>query len=132
MDQQWYLIAVCTTYSVIASTKHRTVTGHRDTRDRDVIFWNKLVRALVFSKVPDANVSSSVATDELSLIGVNDHIVHRGAVTVIALDTAAPRVPDFDGMILRARDHPLALAMEGYASNIACVAFERKDRRRIA
>jgi len=88
------------TYSIVASAKHRAITGHRDACDRDVIFWNELVRALVLSKVPDANITSSVAADELSLIGVNHHVVHRGAVTVVALDTAAPRVPDLDGVVL--------------------------------
>jgi hypothetical protein len=70
------------------------------------------VGALVLSQVPDPHITTTVAANELSLIWVNDHIVDRNAMSVVALNIAGPRVPDLDRAILRRGDKPLGLAME--------------------
>lgn len=61
-----------------------------------------------------------------------DHDVVGGtAVVVGALDLATACLPNLDGAILGAGHHPLALAVEGDASDVASVAFEGKQRVRV-
>jgi hypothetical protein len=59
---------------------------------------------------------------------VDHHIVDRRAVRVASLDRATARLPDLDCTILGAGDHPLALAVEGYACDVARVALEAEQR----
>lgn len=46
---------------------------------------------------------------------------------VIPLDTSTPGIPHFDRIIFGAGDHPFAFAVEGYACDVAGVAFEGED-----
>lgn len=46
------------------------------------------MRALVLAEVPDPYVATAIATDQFSLVWVNDHIVDRDTVGVVALDIA--------------------------------------------
>lgn len=58
-----------------------------------------------------------------------DHdIVRRAAVVVATLDRSGSRLPDLDGAILGACDHPLALAVEGNAGDVSRVALESQQR----
>jgi hypothetical protein len=65
------------------------------------------VAALVFTQIPDAHISAAVAANQLSLVRVDDYIVDRDTVRIIALHVAAPRVPDLDGAIFGRGDEPL-------------------------
>ena len=78
----------------------------------------------VLAEVPDPHISTTVTRDELALVGMDDHIVDRAAVRVVALDGTSTSIPDLDSAILRACDHPFAFAMKGYTRNIAGMAFE--------
>lgn len=80
----------------------------------------------ILGKVPDADVSRSVAADNLALIRVYHDVVDRAAVGVAPLDISRACLPDFDSAILRARDHPLALTVERHACNVARVALKRQ------
>lgn len=53
--------------------------------------------AFVLAEVPDPHISAAVAGNELSLVWVNDDVVHRYAVRVVSLNVATTSVPDFDG-----------------------------------
>lgn len=55
---------------------------------------------------------------------MDDDVVGGGTVIVASLYRTTPRLPDLDGSVLGARDHPLALAMEGHAGDVAGVALE--------
>lgn len=59
------------------------------------------MRAFVLSEVPNAHVSSSVAAYEFALVGMDNNVVHRDAVGIVALYIAAPSVPDFDCAVFR-------------------------------
>lgn len=42
--------------------------------------------APVVAEIPDHDHSASIGADELTLIGMNDHIVHRMVVSIVSLD----------------------------------------------
>lgn len=85
----------------------------------------------ILGQVPDADVAGAVAADNLALVGVDGDIIGRAAVAVAALDGAGARLPDLDGAVLGARHHPLALAVEGDAGDVARVALKRQQRARV-
>lgn len=80
------------------------------------------------TKIPHAHHTSLISTDELALVWMDDHIVDRGPVHVIALQTARSRIPDLDSAILRTGDHPLAFAVECDTGDIVGVALEGHHR----
>jgi hypothetical protein len=86
------------------------------------------VRAIVLGEVPDANTPTSVAADDLALIRVYDDVVCWAAMVVAALYYSCSGFPNLDCAVLGARDHPLALAVEGDAGNVSCVALKHKKR----
>ena len=53
--------------------------------------------ALVLAEVPDPHISAAVAGNELSLIRMDDDIVHRYAVRVVPLNVATSSIPDLYG-----------------------------------
>lgn len=59
--------------------------------------------ALVLSQIPDPHIPSAVTTNELALVRVDDHIVHRHAVGIVPLHIAAPCIPDLDRAVLGRR-----------------------------
>lgn len=79
---------------------------------------------VVLGKIPDLDAACAVAADDLALVGVNDHIIGGAAMIIAALDRAGTRLPDLYGAILGAGHHPLALAMERDASDVARVALK--------
>ena len=85
----------------------------------------------IFAQVPDANVSSTVTADKLALVGMNDNIVDRNSMRIVALNTAGASVPNLNGAVFGASDHPFPLAVKSYASNVTGMTFESKDRVRI-
>ena len=86
---------------------------------------------LVLAQVPDPNVPAAVTADELTLIWMNNNVIDRNSVGVIALDTGGASIPDLDGAVLRASNHPFALAVEGYAGDVASVPFESENGVRV-
>jgi len=89
------------------------------------------VGAVVLGQVPHAYAAVAVAADDLALVGVDDDVVGGAAVVVAPLYGPAPRLPYLDGAVLGARHHPLALAVEGYARDVARVALEDEQRVRV-
>lgn len=119
------------TYIVVGGAQQGAVGRDRDARHGHVLLGYQLVGAAVLGEVPDPDAAGPVAADDLALVGVYDDVVGRAAVVVAALDGAAARLPDLDGAVLRARDHPFALAVEGDAGDVACVTLEGEQRVRI-
>ena len=62
---------------------------------------------------------------------MDDHIVDRAPVQVIALYAPRPGIPDLHRTVLGARHHPFALAVERYARDVACVSIESEHGARI-
>lgn len=116
------------TYLFVARTEKRTVTGDTHTMHRDVILWNQLVCTHALSQVPDSHRTGTIPADELSLVWVDDNIVNGRLVDIVALQTACASVPDLDGSVFRAGNHPLAFTVEGDSGDIVCVAIEGHDR----
>lgn len=119
-------------YRVVSCAKDGAITSHSNTCDRDIVFGYELMTALVLTQVPYSYIASTIAADELALVWMDDYIVDRNAMTVVALNSASTSIPYLYRAVFRAGNHPFALAMEGYSSNIACMTFKDKDRRRIA
>jgi hypothetical protein len=84
--------------------------------------------AAVLCQVPNTNVSSSVAADDFSLIGMNDYIINRRAMSITSLHRPTTSFPDLHGTILRASDHPFPFTVECDTSYIAGVSLKRKYR----
>ena len=82
---------------------------------------------LVLSQVPNPDVSAPIAAHELTLIRMNDYIVDRDSMAVVALNGALTRIPYLDCSILGGRDHPFPLAMEGYACDVGGMAVEGQN-----
>lgn len=83
---------------------------------------------IVLGKIPDLDAAGAVAADDLALVGVDDDIVGGATMVVAALDGASARLPDLDGAVLGAGHHPLALAVEGDAGDVARVALKGQQR----
>lgn len=86
------------------------------------------MRADALTQVPDADHASAITTDQLTLVGVNNDVVDRRTMNVVALKAAGTSVPDLDGTILGAGDHPFALTVECDASDVVGVALKGHDR----
>jgi hypothetical protein len=112
------------TYCVVGCAKKAAITSDGNARDADVLLRDEFVRAAILGEVPNPHAPAAVARDDLTLVRVDDDIVGRKVVAVGALDGAAARLPDLDGAVLGARDHPLALAVEGHARDVARVALK--------
>ena len=87
------------THGVVPSHQHTTVGRNAHTADRDVVFGNQLVSALILSQIPDANVSCLVAANQFSLVGMDHYIVDRRVVLIIALNLACASIPNLDGSV---------------------------------
>ena len=85
------------------------------------------MRALVLSQVPNPHITPTVTADQLPLIRMNNHIVDRRAMRIIALHAPRTRIPYLDGAVLGARHHPFSFAVERDAGYVGGVAFEGED-----
>jgi hypothetical protein len=112
----------------VGGAEHAAVAGHGDARDGHVLLGDEVVRARVLGQVPDAHAAGAVAANDLALVGVDDDVVGGAAVVVAALYGAGARLPDLDGAVLGAGDHPLALAVEGDAGDVARVTLKGEER----
>lgn len=111
-------------YLVVTGAKQGTITSNTDTRNGDTFLGNKLVSAAAFGKIPNTDCSIGITANELSLVGMDDDIVDSSFVHVVALLTASAGIPDFDGPILRAGNHPLSLTMESNTRDIPTMTLE--------
>ena len=84
------------------------------------------MRAFVLAEIPDANAPRTIAGDELALVRVDDDVGDGAAVVIVALHGAGARVPDLDGAVLGAGDHPFALAVERDAGHVSGMPVERE------
>ena len=109
---------------VVRSTQQRSIACNRNAGDGHVLLRDQLVRAVVLRQVPHAHASAAVARDDFPLIRVDHNIIRRASMIVAPLYRATPRLPDLDGPVLGARDHPFALAVKGDAGDVARVALE--------
>jgi hypothetical protein len=116
------------TYRVCSSAKSRSVTSNSNAWYWDIFLRNELVRAVVLSKIPNANTAATVTADNFALIWVDHHIIDWASMRIAALYRTTPRLPDLDRAILRACNHPFPLAMERNSSYVSSVAFETKER----
>ena len=87
---------------------------------------------LILSQIPDPHIAPSIARNQLALIRMNDHIVDRAPVQVVALYAPSPRIPDLYSTVFGARHHPFTLTVEGYARDVARVSVESEHRARIS
>ena len=62
---------------------------------------------------------------------MDDHIVDRAPVQVIALYAPCTRIPDLHRSVFGARHHPFALAVERYARDVASVSIESEHGARV-
>jgi hypothetical protein len=72
-----------------------------------------------------------VAADDLSLVGMDHHIVDSAAMGIASLDSTTASLPYLDSTILGACHHPLALTVKCNARDIVRVTFASQDRIRI-
>jgi hypothetical protein len=85
------------------------------------------MRALVLSQIPDPHITPSVAANQLPLVRVNNHVIDRDTVCIIALYIPTASIPDLHGAVFGRCDEPLRLAMERYARDIGGVAVEGEN-----
>lgn len=86
------------------------------------------MRAVVLGQIPDPYTSTTVTTDNLTLVRMDHNIVYGAAVVVASLDSSRSRLPDLDSSVLGTSNHPFALAVKRDAGDIARVAFKREQR----
>lgn len=110
---------------VVARYQHRPVRGTADRLDRHIVLGNQLVRAFVFAQVPYLHRAVLVARYQLSLVRVDDHLVHGAVVFVVSLDRRAADVPHFDCSVLAGGAHPSVVDLEGDGRDVVRVALER-------
>ena len=87
--------------------------------------------AVILRQIPYPHTPRAIAADDLSLVGVNNHIVGRMAMVVAPLDRACFCFPNFDRSVFRACHHPLALTVKRHTCNVPRVALKRQPRVRI-
>jgi hypothetical protein len=64
------------------------------------------VTAFILAQIPDPDIAASIATNQLALVRVYNHIINRNAMCVIPLDISTPGVPDLDGAVFRTSHEP--------------------------
>lgn len=94
--------------------------------------------ALVFTQIPDTDVSTAVTRDQLPLIWMDNNIIHRrhmredvlggSSMSVIPLNAPSPCIPYLNRSVLGAGDHPFTLAMEGNTGDVPSMAIKTDDR----
>lgn len=109
---------------VVASHERPSIGSNADAADRHIFARHKLMCAAVFAEVPNLDTAALIARDQLALIWMNDNVVHRRAMVVIALNTRCSRIPNLDGAIFASRCKPLAFAVERDRRDIARMRFE--------
>ena len=112
------------TYLLISGAKQRSITGNTDTENRSVLLRYQLMSTYTLTQVPDTDHTGVVATDELALVGMDDHIVDCSTVNIIPLQATCASIPNLHSSILGASDHPFSLAVECHAGDVVRVTFK--------
>ena len=90
------------------------------------------MNTLALTQIPHANHATTITADQFRLIGVDDHVVDREVVPVVALKAAAADVPDLDRAVLGAGHHPLALTVKSNPGHIIGVPLKGHQGLRVA
>lgn len=114
-------------YTIIARTKHRTITSNGDACNRHVIFRDEMMCAFILSQIPYAKIPSTITTDEFALIGMDDDVIDGESMIVIPLHASRSSIPDLHRSILRARHHPFPLAMKPHPGHVRTMPLEGED-----
>lgn len=112
------------TYLLISSAKQRSIAGNTDTEHRSVLLRDQLMSTDALTQVPDSDHTGVVTTDELALVGMNDHIIDRSTVNIIPLQATCSSIPNFHSSVLGASDHPFPLAVECHAGDVVRMTFK--------
>lgn len=115
-------------YIIISCTQQTTVTSDGDASDRNVLFGDQLVGALVLAQIPYPDVTTPITRNQFSLIRMNDHIIDRTVVIMDSLYRCILCLPDLDQAIFRTGHEPLTFAVESDACNIASMTTEDHNR----
>ena len=119
------MLLVCKiTHLLISSAKQRSITGNAYTENRSVLLRNQLMSTNALTQVPDADHAGVVTTDELSLVGMDYHIIDCSPVDVVPLQTTSTSIPDLNSSVLRAGDHPFPFAVECHTGDVVRVTFK--------
>lgn len=86
---------------------------------------------VVLSQIPHPDTSRPIAADDLTLVGMNHHVIRRTAMVVASLNRSGPRLPDLDGPVLGASYHPFPLAVKRNTCDVSSVALKCQQRVRI-
>lgn len=114
-------------YVVVSCTEDTAVRCNSNTAHRHILFWNKLMRAVIFSKIPYSDGSRTITANNLALIWMYNNIIYRTPMIITPLNASLSRLPNLNRPIFTARDHPFALAVKSDASDVVGVAFEGED-----
>lgn len=82
------------------------------------------MRAVILCQIPYSDASSSITTNNLSLVWMDDHIVDRATMVVTSLNMTTSSLPDFHCSIFRAGHHPLPFAVECNTGDVASMSFK--------
>lgn len=112
---------------IVSCCEEGAITGNADARNRNIVFWDKLVRALVIAQIPDHEYSAAISADQLALVGMDYDVVDRVVMGVVPLNGSRSCIPYSYSAVLRACNHPFPFAMECDACNVVGMAFEGHD-----
>ena len=112
------------TYLLISGAKQRSIAGNADTENSSILLRDQLVSTDTLAQVPDTDHTGVVTTDELALVGMNNHIIYRSPVNVIPLQATCTGIPNLHSSVLGASDHPFSLAVECHAGDVVRVTFK--------
>ena len=90
-----------------------------------------MMRTFILTQVPYFDITTSITTDQFTLVGMNDDIIDGKSMNVIPLYVRRSSIPDLDRPILGTGDHPFPFAMESDSRDIPAMTFERAHRIRV-
>jgi len=111
-----------------ACAERRAITCNGNASNRNILLRNELMGAVVLGKIPNANAASTITSNDLALVWMDDYIRDRRAMGIASLNRATPGLPDLNSSILRTCDHPFSLTVECDTCNVASMTFESKER----
>lgn len=119
-------------YQVVSGGKKRTVTSDTHTSHRNILHGHELMRAFALAQVPNSDISTSITTDQFSLVWMDDHIIYGMCMLVVALDLATSSIPDSHGHVFRTRNHPFPFTVESHTRHVVRMSLELHYRVGIA
>jgi hypothetical protein len=86
---------------------------------------------VILSQIPHPDTSRPITADNLTLVGMNHHVIRWTAMVVASLNRSGPCLPDLDGSVLGASYHPFPLAVKCDACDVSSVALKCQQRVRV-